>query len=34
MVNTTGSYPQVMSALNAQDPAAASQFSASPMSQS
>lgn len=34
MVNTTCSYPQVMSALNAQDPAAAAQFSASAMSQS
>jgi hemophore-related protein len=34
IVNTTCSYPQVMSALNAQDPAAAAQFSASPMSQS
>lgn len=29
MVNTTCSYPQVMSALNAQDPAAAAQFNAS-----
>lgn len=34
IVNTTCSYPQVMSALNAEDPAAASQFNASPMSQS
>jgi hemophore-related protein len=33
MVNTTCSYPQVMSALNAEDPASASQFNASPMSQ-
>ncbi|MGH8281570.1 MAG: hemophore-related protein [Gammaproteobacteria bacterium] len=34
IVNTTCSYPQVMSALNAQDPAAAAQFNASPASQS
>jgi hemophore-related protein len=34
IVNTTCSYPQVMSALNAQDPGAAAQFNASPMSQS
>ena len=34
IVNTTCSYPQVMSALNAQDPAMAAQFSASPMSTS
>ena len=34
IVNTTCSYPQVMSALNAQDPAAAAQFNASPESQS
>jgi hemophore-related protein len=34
IVNTTCSYPQVMAALNAQDPAAAAQFSASPTSQS
>jgi hypothetical protein len=34
MVNTTCNHPQVMSALNAQDPAAAAKFSASPMSQS
>ncbi|MHC9294302.1 hemophore-related protein [Mycobacterium sp. LTG2003] len=33
-VNTTCSYPQVMAALNAQDPAAASKFNSSPMSQS
>jgi hemophore-related protein len=30
IVNTTCSYPQVMSALNAQDPATAAQFSAAP----
>lgn len=30
-VNTTCSYPQVISALNATDPAAAAQFTASPM---
>lgn len=30
IVNTTCSYPQVMSALNAQDPALAAQFSAMP----
>ena len=34
MVNTTCSYPQVMAALNAQDPAAAAQFSASPVATS
>jgi hypothetical protein len=34
IVNTTCSYPQVMAALNAQDPAAAAQFNASPMAQS
>jgi hemophore-related protein len=34
IVNTTCSYPQVMAALNAQDPAAAAQFNESPMSQS
>jgi len=34
IVNTTCSYPQVMSALNAQDPAAAAQFNASPVAQS
>ncbi|MGA9491209.1 MAG: hemophore-related protein [Mycobacterium sp.] len=33
IVNTTCSYPQVMAALNAQDPAAAGQFNASPMAQ-
>src|SRR5579875_4218140 len=33
-VNTTCSYPQVVSALNAQDPAAAAQFNSSPMAQS
>ena len=33
-VNTTCGYPQVMAALNAQDPAAATQFNASPMGQS
>ena len=33
IVNTTCSYEQVMSAANAQDPAAASQFSGSPQSQ-
>ena len=32
-INTTCSYSQVVSALNAQDPAAAAQFSASPMAQ-
>jgi hemophore-related protein len=32
-VNTTCSYPQVLSALNAADPAAASQFNASAQSQ-
>jgi hemophore-related protein len=34
IVNTTCSYPQVMAALNAQDPAAATQFNASPFAQS
>ena len=34
IINTTCSYPQVMAALNAQDPAAAAQFNASPMAQS
>jgi hemophore-related protein len=34
IVNTTCSYPQVMAALNAQDPAAAAQFNASPLAQS
>jgi len=34
IVNTTCSYPQVMAALNAQDPAAAAQFNASPFAQS
>jgi hemophore-related protein len=34
IVNTTCSYPQVMAALNAQDPAAAAQVNASPMAQS
>jgi hemophore-related protein len=34
IVNTTCSYPQVMAALNAQDPAAAAQFNASPVAQS
>jgi hemophore-related protein len=34
MVNTTCSYPQVMSALNAQDPATAAQFSAFPANES
>ena len=33
-VNTTCSYPQVLSALNAADPAAAAQFNASTQSQS
>jgi hemophore-related protein len=33
-VNTTCTYPQVISALNAQDPAAAAQFNQSPMAQS
>jgi hemophore-related protein len=33
MVNTTCSYPQVMSALNAQDSGVGSQFGASPMTQ-
>jgi hemophore-related protein len=34
IVNTTCSYPQMMAALNAQDPAAAAQFNASPLAQS
>ncbi|HEY9302906.1 MAG TPA: hemophore-related protein [Mycobacterium sp.] len=34
IVNTTCSYSQVMAALNAQDPAAAAQFNASPFAQS
>ncbi|BBX29162.1 hemophore-related protein [Mycolicibacterium alvei] len=34
IVNTTCSYPQVMAAANAQDPAATAQFNASPQSQS
>ena len=34
IVNTTCNYPQVMAALNAQDPAAAAQFNSSPMAQS
>lgn len=33
-VNTTCTYPQVVAALNAQDPAAAAQFNQSPMAQS
>jgi hemophore-related protein len=33
-INTTCSYQQVVSALNAQDPAAAAQFNASPLAQS
>jgi hemophore-related protein len=33
IVNTTCSYPQVVSALNAQDPGAAAQFNSSPMAQ-
>jgi hemophore-related protein len=34
IVNTTCSYPQVISALNAQDPATAAQFSALPQNES
>ena len=34
IVNTTCNYSQVMAALNAQDPAAAAQFNASPFAQS
>ncbi|MCV7259962.1 hemophore-related protein [Mycobacterium shimoidei] len=34
LVDTTCSYPQVVSALNAQDPAAAEQFNSSPVAQS
>jgi len=33
-INTTCSYPQVVAALNAQSPAAAARFNASPMAQS
>jgi hemophore-related protein len=33
-INTTCSYQQVVSALNAQDPSAAAQFNASPLAQS
>lgn len=33
IVDTTCSYPQVVSALNAQDPAAAAQFNSSPVAQ-
>jgi hemophore-related protein len=34
IVNTTCTYPQAVAALNAQDPAAAAQFNASPLAQS
>ena len=34
IINKTCSYPQVMAALNAQDPAAAAQLNSSPMAQS
>lgn len=34
LIDTTCSYPQVLSALNAQDPAAAAQFNSSPLAQS
>jgi hemophore-related protein len=34
IINTTCSYPQVIAALNAQNPAAAAQFNSSPMAQS
>lgn len=34
VVDTTCSYPQVISALNAQDPAAAAKFNSSPLAQS
>jgi hemophore-related protein len=34
IVNTTCSYPQVMAALNAQNPAAAAEFNSSPIAQS
>jgi hemophore-related protein len=34
IVSTTCTYPQVMAALNAQDPAAAAAFSGSPVAQS
>jgi hemophore-related protein len=34
ITDTTCSYPQVVSALNAQDPAAAAQFNSSPVAQS
>jgi hemophore-related protein len=33
LVNTTCSYPQVMAALNAQNPAAAAEFNSSPVAQ-
>jgi hemophore-related protein len=33
IVNTTCSYPQVMAALNAQNPAAAAEFNSSPVAQ-
>jgi hemophore-related protein len=33
IVDTTCTYPQVISALNAQDPAAAAQFNSSPVAQ-
>lgn len=33
VINTTCTYPQVLAALNAQDPAAAAQFDASPVAQ-
>jgi hemophore-related protein len=34
IINTTCSYPQVIAALNAQNPAAASKFNSSPIAQS
>jgi hemophore-related protein len=34
LTDTTCTYPQVLSALNAQDPAAAAQFNSSPVAQS
>jgi hemophore-related protein len=34
IVNTTCTYPQIMAALNAQNPAAAAQFNSSPFAQS
>jgi hemophore-related protein len=34
IVDTTCTYPQVVSALNAQDPAAAAEFNSSPLAQS